>query len=222
MVGDAESEIVKELAAAPFGAELVGVLFFVLLGLLGVALCWALVLGAARWARERIGHGPEAHMRRPALSWESEGLAPLSAKGERAEPLLSGSDDGQSQARTECVPAPSLVKEKQPPAARMPAEPKAALPIRHVQMAELPRLEPMETVLRARSEKPGEVARLSIRHELPGKHRSLARRVEYRIAALPWADSGGGGQQRPAMLVYTVSEESAAPKRGASPFRFKG
>jgi hypothetical protein len=220
MVGDAASDAVTELAATPFGVELVGVLFFVLLGLLGIALCWAMVLGAARWARERLGYVPETRARRPAFSRGSDGMVPAPAKGERAEPLLGGDSESRGQLRPERAPPPDIVEKKPFPAARRPAGSEQALPIRHVRMAELPRLVPAEATPRGRSEGAGEVARVSIRHELPGKHRSPVCMVDYLISALPQVDSAG--RKRPDMLIYTISEPKAAPKRSLSPFRFKG
>jgi hypothetical protein len=214
------------LGATSLGGGLARLFLLTLLGLLGIGVCWALFLLAARSVMGRLRSAHDFASREPDVGPALQRRGVAFAGRDREEPSIGG-----GHATQDLPPAPAAAAyaahglDTQEPAHR-------ALPIRHVRLARLPRPAPLGAVKGARPEWTGavvptsleeagavEVARILVRHESAGKNRKSVRAVDYRISSLPRVDAAG--QRRPNMLVYTALDRGFVPKASRAPLRFK-
>ena len=222
MLGNSLADMGTTLGATSLDGGLARLFLVTLLGLLGIGVCWALLLFAARLVMGRLHGAHEFGTREPAVGpgLRASGLA--FADHDREEPSL-----GHQGPTQDLASAPAAAVTAAPPRALEPslgALPAGhALPIRHVRLSQLPHLQPLGAVKSARPEWTGavvptsleeagaiEVARISVRHESAAKSRDTVRAVDYRISALPRVDAAG--QRRPNMLVYTALDRGMVRK----------
>jgi len=223
------------LGATSLDGGLARLFVVTLLGLLGIGVCWALLLMVARWVMARLSGAGDFGEREPAVDWGAGRGGLAQAGHEREEPSF-----GRGRLRHDAAPAPAAAAgaapgvEAQEPSKTGETHPPAdhALPIRHVQLARLPQPQPLGAVKNARPEWTGavvptsleeagavEVTRVPIRHPTAAKGRDSVRAIDYRISALPRVDAAG--QRRPNMLVYTALDRGSAPKASTAPLRRK-
>lgn len=229
MLGNSLADLGTTLGATSLDGGLARLFLVTLLGLLGIGVCWALLLFAARLVMGRLHGAHEFGTREPAVGpgLRARGLA--FADHDREEPSLGHEGPTQDLAPAPAAavtaalapPAPPAPKADEPSLGDLPAG--HALPIRHVRLSQLPHLQPLGAVKSARPEWTGavvptsleeagavEVARILVRHELAAKSCDTVRAVDYRISALPRVDAAG--QRRPNMLVYTALDRGLVRK----------